>query len=54
MAYFISPIDAIPDALLGLGFTDDASIIAAGIKAIAGQVTDEHKLKAEAFFDVEK
>lgn len=50
LAYFISPIDAIPDALIGLGYTDDAAIIAAGIRAISGQVTDEHKKKAEAFF----
>lgn len=54
LAYFISPVDAIPDALLGLGFTDDAAIIAASIKAIAGQVTDEHRDKAEAFFNVEE
>lgn len=54
LAYFISPVDAIPDALLGLGFTDDAAIIAAGIKAIAGQVTDEHRDKAEAFFNAEE
>ena len=54
LAYFISPIDAIPDALLGLGFTDDAAIIAAGIKAIAGQVKDEHRDKAEAFFKVKE
>ncbi|WP_248548016.1 YkvA family protein [Paenibacillus odorifer] len=54
LAYFISPIDAIPDAILGLGFTDDAAIIAAGIKAISGQVTSEHKEKAEAFFNGEK
>jgi uncharacterized membrane protein YkvA (DUF1232 family) len=54
LAYFISPIDAIPDAILGLGFTDDAAIIAAGIKAISGQVTNEHKEKAEAFFNGEK
>ncbi|WP_340022935.1 YkvA family protein [Paenibacillus sp. FSL K6-1096] len=50
LAYFISPIDAIPDALVGLGFTDDAAVIAAGIKAIAGQVKEEHKQKAEEFF----
>lgn len=54
LAYFISPVDAIPDALLGLGFTDDAAILAAGIKAIAGQVTDEHMDKAEAFFNEEQ
>lgn len=53
LAYFISPIDAIPDALIGLGFTDDAAIIAAGVRAIAGQVTDEHRQKSEAFFEQE-
>lgn len=51
LAYFISPLDAIPDALIGLGFTDDAALIAAGIKAISGQVTDEHRDKAETFFN---
>ncbi|MEK4064289.1 MULTISPECIES: YkvA family protein [Paenibacillus] len=54
LAYFISPIDAIPDALLGLGLTDDAAIIAAGIRAIAGQVTDEHREKSEVFFNGDK
>lgn len=54
LAYFISPMDAIPDALLGLGLTDDAAIIAAGIRAIAGQVTDEHREKSEAFFSSEE
>jgi len=54
LAYFISPIDAIPDALIGLGFTDDAAVIAAGIRAIAGQVTDEHRAKSEEFFTGEK
>lgn len=51
LAYFISPIDTIPDALIGLGLTDDAAIIAAGVRAIAGQVTDEHRNKSEAFFE---
>lgn len=51
LAYFISPIDAIPDALIGLGLTDDAAIIAAGVRAIAGQVTDEHRQKSEDFFE---
>lgn len=53
LAYFISPIDAIPDALIGLGLTDDAAIIAAGVRAIAGQVNDEHRQKSEAFFEEE-
>lgn len=51
LAYFISPIDTIPDVIVGLGFTDDAALIAAGIKAISSQVTDEHRDKAEKFFN---
>ncbi|OPA73304.1 hypothetical protein BVG16_29305 [Paenibacillus selenitireducens] len=51
LAYFISPLDAIPDALIGLGFTDDAAVIVAGIKAISGQITDEHRGKAETFLN---
>jgi len=51
LAYFISPLDAIPDALIGLGLTDDAAVIAAGFKAIADQVTNEHRDKAKNFFD---
>jgi uncharacterized membrane protein YkvA (DUF1232 family) len=54
LAYFVSPIDAIPDVIIGLGFTDDAALIAAGIRAISGQVTDEHRNKSEAFFNGEK
>ena len=54
LAYFISPVDAIPDALIGLGFTDDVAVIAAGIRAIAGQVKEEHRQKAEAFFEEEQ
>ncbi|WP_150274309.1 YkvA family protein [Paenibacillus tepidiphilus] len=53
LAYFISPLDTIPDAFIGLGLTDDAAIIAAGVRALAGQVTDEHRQKSEHFFDEE-
>ncbi|WP_314584816.1 YkvA family protein [Paenibacillus terrigena] len=49
LAYFISPVDAIPDALIGLGFTDDAAVIVAGIKAISGQITDDHREQADNF-----
>ncbi|WP_164999553.1 YkvA family protein [Salinicola tamaricis] len=29
LGYFISPLDAIPDVIAGVGFTDDASVLAA-------------------------
>jgi uncharacterized membrane protein YkvA (DUF1232 family) len=51
LAYFISPIDAIPDALIGIGLTDDATIIYSALKAVGTNVTDNHREKAEKFFD---
>lgn len=35
LTYFLSPMDAIPDVLVGIGFTDDASVIATAAKAVA-------------------
>ena len=34
LAYFVLPTDMVPDFLAGLGFTDDASVIAAAIAAV--------------------
>lgn len=50
LAYFALPIDAIPDVLfLGIGFTDDAAVIVATLKAVANHVTDEHRNQAETW-----
>lgn len=54
LAYFISPVDAIPDALIGLGLTDDAGVVLAALKAIGSNVTEEHRDKSEAFFNGEE
>lgn len=53
LAYFIIPLDAIPDYIPIAGFLDDAGIIAAAIKKLSDQVTDEHRAKANAFLEVE-
>jgi uncharacterized membrane protein YkvA (DUF1232 family) len=37
LAYFVMPVDALPDWLPGIGFTDDAAVIAAAI-AMAGRM----------------
>jgi uncharacterized membrane protein YkvA (DUF1232 family) len=50
LVYFISPVDAIPDVIAGLGFTDDAGAILTAVKVLGGQITKEHREKAEAFF----
>lgn len=51
LAYFILPVDSIPDVLVGLGLTDDLAIVAAAVKALGSNVKEHHREKAEAFFD---
>lgn len=46
LAYFVLPIDAIPDILLGLGFTDDAAILVAAFTAARMHITEAHRAKA--------
>ncbi|PKA24817.1 hypothetical protein CH381_18850 [Leptospira sp. mixed culture ATI2-C-A1] len=46
LVYFISPVDAIPDIILGLGFTDDAGVIATTLLLIKSQLKPEHYAKA--------
>lgn len=36
--YFLNPIDLIPDALLGIGFLDDAAVIGMVVKAIHNEL----------------
>ncbi|MBM9545838.1 DUF1232 domain-containing protein [Leptospira sp. 201903074] len=46
LLYFISPVDAIPDVILALGFTDDAGVIATTLVLIKSQLKPEHYAKA--------
>jgi uncharacterized membrane protein YkvA (DUF1232 family) len=47
LAYFITPIDVLPDFLLVLGFTDDAAVFWAAWRAVRDHVTDDHRARAE-------
>lgn len=51
LAYLLSPFDAIPDLIVGLGFTDDASVIAGALATVRAHVKDEHWKKADNFFN---
>ena len=46
IAYFILPIDAIPDFLPAIGYTDDAAVLLAAIKLVASHITPDHKVAA--------
>jgi uncharacterized membrane protein YkvA (DUF1232 family) len=49
LAYFVLPFDAIPDFLLGLGYTDDAAVLLAAFTACKSYITDDHRGKARAW-----
>ncbi|WP_235975018.1 YkvA family protein [Stappia albiluteola] len=42
LAYFVLPLDAVPDFLIGIGFGDDATILMAAIALIRAHIRDEH------------
>lgn len=46
IAYFVLPVDAIPDVLPVIGFTDDAAVLAAALRLMASHVTPEHRTVA--------
>jgi uncharacterized membrane protein YkvA (DUF1232 family) len=48
LAYLVLPIDAIPDFLVGLGFTDDVAVMTALYSMVSGHITDEHRQLARA------
>ena len=46
LAYFISPIDAIPDPIPVIGFTDDLGVLIGAVATIAMHITPKEKKKA--------
>jgi len=48
LAYFVLPADLIPDFLAGFGFTDDAAVLFAAIRAVTPHIREEHRTKARA------
>lgn len=46
LAYFIMPFDLVPDIILGLGFTDDAAVLAAAVSAVARNIQPRHRAAA--------
>jgi uncharacterized membrane protein YkvA (DUF1232 family) len=47
LGYFVLPLDALPDIMPLLGFTDDAAVIAAALAAVASSITPGHREKAK-------
>jgi uncharacterized membrane protein YkvA (DUF1232 family) len=46
LAYFVIPVDLIPDLIVGLGFTDDAAVLAAALRTLARHIRPVHRERA--------
>ncbi|MGV6871654.1 YkvA family protein [Pseudochelatococcus sp. B33] len=46
LGYFILPLDAVPDILPLIGFSDDIAVLAAVFGTIAGAIKPEHREEA--------
>jgi len=51
LAYFVLPVDTIPDFILGFGFTDDIAVLTAAIAAVRSHITPAHRLAARQALD---
>jgi uncharacterized membrane protein YkvA (DUF1232 family) len=54
LAYFILPLDAIPDILPIVGLSDDVTVLTAAITALSAHITAEHRKKAEEWLREER
>lgn len=45
-AYFVMPADLIPDVVVGLGFTDDATVLATALSVVGMHVKERHRAMA--------
>jgi uncharacterized membrane protein YkvA (DUF1232 family) len=49
LAYFIMPVDAVPDFIAVLGFTDDAAVLMLALRTVSGAIQPRHHERARAW-----
>ena len=55
LAYFVVPTDMIPDVVVGLGYTDDAAVLAAALRTLAAYIRADHRERARlALLEIEE
>jgi uncharacterized membrane protein YkvA (DUF1232 family) len=53
IAYFILPLDFIPDIVAGFGFADDAALVTAVLALVSTHITPTHRAAAARALDKE-
>lgn len=46
VAYFVMPVDMLPDVIAGLGFTDDATVLATALGVVGMHIKERHRARA--------
>lgn len=52
LAYFVMPVDLIPDFIAGFGFTDDAAVLATAIGLVGSHIKPRHQVRARAVLGI--
>lgn len=45
-AYFVMPVDMLPDFIAGLGYTDDATVLATALGVVGTHIKERHRAAA--------
>jgi len=51
LAYFVLPVDAIPDGIPVVGYSDDTGVLALAFATVVMHIKPEHVSKAKAFIE---
>lgn len=51
LAYFVLPADLVPDIIGGLGFTDDAAVLAFAIQSVLPHIGEDHRRRARSVLE---
>lgn len=46
LAYFVLPLDAVPDLLPLIGMSDDITVLSVALTTLSAHITDDHRRKA--------
>jgi len=51
LAYFVVPVDMMPDFVAWLGFTDDAAVFYAALRIVNAHIKDHHRTRARFWLE---
>ncbi len=53
LAYFVLPTDMVPDLLVGIGFTDDVTVLLGVLGVVRAHINEDHRAAARASLERE-